>query len=80
MPEQLVLKTETGSAELRTVTALVGRMRSVRAATADSSTAGEVAAKSARWCSPMPNTDSPAWSAGSTSSMTSRTRCLALTT
>ena len=45
-------KTRTGSSELRTVTALLRRMRSVRAAAAARTTAGAEDAKSGRWCSP----------------------------
>ncbi len=41
-------KTRTGSSELITETALVRRMRSVRAATAASTTAGEETMRSAR--------------------------------
>ena len=41
-------KTRTGSSELRTVTALVSRMRFVRAAAAASTTAGAETAKSGR--------------------------------
>ena len=50
-------------------TALVSRIRFVRAAAAPSTTAGADTAKSGRWCSPSPNTSSPTWSASSTSSI-----------
>ena len=52
-------KTRTGSSELSTVTALDRRTRSVCAATAASATAGDETRKSARWCSPIPNTSRP---------------------
>jgi len=52
-------KTRTGSSELRTVTALVRRIRRVRAAAAASTTAGEETVYSGRWCSPTPKTSSP---------------------
>ena len=42
-----------------TVTALVSRIRAVRAATAASTTAGAETAKSGRWCSPTPNDVEP---------------------
>jgi len=61
-------KTRTGSSELRTVTALVNRMRVVLAAAAASTTAGDETAKSGRWCSPTPTTSRPTWSASSISS------------
>ena len=51
--------TRTGSSELITETALVSRMRSVRAAAAASTTAGAETVKSGRWCSPTPNTSRP---------------------
>ena len=67
-------KTRTGSSELSTETALVRRIRSVRAAAAASTTAGAETAKSGRWCSPTPKTSSPTRSASSISSTSSRTR------
>ena len=69
--------TRIGSSELSTVTALVSRIRFVRAAAAASTTAGVETAKSGRWCSPTPNTSSPTSSASSISSMRSRRRCSA---
>ncbi len=66
--------TRTGSSELSTVTALVRRIRSVRAATAASTVAGEDTRKSGRWCSPMPNTSRPSRSASSASSSSSAMR------
>src|SRR6188472_3512632 len=71
-------KTRIGSSELRTVTALVSRMRCVRAATAASTTAGVETVKSGRWCSPTPKTSRPTSSASSASSTTSRRRCSGL--
>ena len=47
--------TRTGSAALRTVTALVRRMLLVRAAAAPRMTGGAESRYSLRWCSPMPN-------------------------
>ncbi len=67
-------KTRTGSSELITLTALVSRMRLVRAAAAASTTAGAETAKSGRWCSPTPKTSRPTWSASSISSSRSRRR------
>jgi hypothetical protein len=67
--------TRTGSSELSTDTALVNRMRAVRAAMAASTTAGDEDTKSARWCSPTPNTSRPAWSATTASSIASCSRC-----
>ena len=67
--------TRTGSSELSTVTALVNRIRRVRAAAAASTTAGAETAKSSRWCSPTPKTSSPTWSASTISSSRSRRRC-----
>jgi hypothetical protein len=67
-------KTRTGSSELRTLTALVRRMRRVRVAAAASTTAGAETVKSGRWCSPTPNTSSPTWSASSISSISRRNR------
>ncbi len=52
-------KTRTGSSELRTVTALDRRMRSVLTAAAASAIAGEEIRKSARWCSPIAKTSRP---------------------
>ena len=49
----------TGSTALRTVTALVRRMRCVRRAAAARMTAGAESRYSRRWCSPMPNTSRP---------------------
>jgi hypothetical protein len=69
-----LLKTRIGSSELRTVTALVRRIRFVFSAAAASTTAGVETAKSGRWCSPTPNTSRPISSASSTSSMSSRSR------
>ena len=66
--------TRTGSSEQITLTALVSRMRSVRAAAAARTTEGEETAKSGRWCSPTPNTSRPTWSASSISSIRSRIR------
>ena len=71
--------TRTGSSEEMTLTALVRRIRSVRAAAAASTTAGAETAKSGRWCSPTPKTSRPTWSASSISSTRSRTRCCGLT-
>src|SRR5258707_3429549 len=51
--------TRTGSAELRTVTALVSRMRLVRTAAGAGMTAGAGAGKFSRWGFPMPNTARP---------------------
>ena len=51
--------TRTGSSELSTETALVRRIRFVRAAAAPSTTAGADTAKSGRWCSPSPKTSRP---------------------
>ena len=51
--------TRTGSAELRTVTALVRRIWRVRAAAAPRMTAGAESRNSARWCSPIPKTSNP---------------------
>src|SRR6195256_248122 len=59
----------TGSTALRTATALVSRMRLVRAAAAARITAGAESRNSLRWCSPMPNTSRPTWSANSICSM-----------
>jgi hypothetical protein len=72
-------KTRIGSSELSTETALVSRIRSVRAAPAASTIAGAETAKSGRWCSPTPNTSSPTRSASSISSTRSASRCSALT-
>src|SRR6202045_3068776 len=55
--------TRTGSAALRTVTALVRRIRGVRAAAAARITVGAESRNSRRWCSPMPNTSRPTSSA-----------------
>ena len=66
-----------GSSELSTVTALVSRIRFVRAAAAASTTAGADTANSGRWCSPTPKTSRPTSSASSISSMRSRSRCSA---
>src|SRR4051794_40677539 len=55
--------TRTGSAALRTVTALVRRIRRVRAAAAARITVGAESRNSRRWCSPMPNTSRPTSSA-----------------
>src|SRR6266446_7229785 len=55
-PRPTTKNTRTGSAELRTVTALVRRMRWVRAAAAPRMTAGAESRYSRRWCSPIPNT------------------------
>ncbi len=63
-------KTRTGSSLLRIVTAGVSRMRSVRPAMVASTVAGEEEAKSGRWCSPMPYTSSPTFSASRASSTT----------
>src|SRR5262245_50975508 len=71
-------KTRIGSSELRTVTALVSRMRFVLAATAARTTAGVETVKSGRWCSPTPKTSRPTSSASSASSRTSRRRCSGL--
>src|SRR5680860_909009 len=67
--------TRTGSSELSTVTALDSRMRCVRTAAAASTTAGADTAKSARWCSPTPNTSSPTSSARTISSIRLWRRC-----
>jgi hypothetical protein len=67
-------KTRTGSSELSTLTALVRRMRSVRAAAAASTTAGAETANSGRWCSPTPKTSRPSSSASAISSSRSRRR------
>src|SRR6266513_712530 len=72
-------KTRTGSAALRTATALVKRMRLVRAAAAARITAGAESRNSLRWCSPMPNTSRPTSSACSISSSRSRRRSAGLT-
>lgn len=72
--------TRTGSSELSTLTVGVRWMRLVRAAIAASSTTGEETAKSRRWCSPTPKTDSPAWSATSACSISSCRRRCAVTT
>src|SRR5207237_10334535 len=56
------------------VTALVRRIRLVRAAAAARMIAGAESRNSARWCSPMPNTSSPTSSATSTSSRRSAMR------
>src|SRR5438309_3614112 len=69
----------TGSAALRTATALVKRMRFVRAAAAARITAGAESRNSLRWCSPIPNTSRPTWSACSISSRRSRRRSAGLT-
>src|SRR5882672_12780509 len=53
----------TGSSALSTVTALVRRMRCVRAAAAPRITAGAESRNSRRWCSPIPNASSPTSSA-----------------
>ena len=45
--------TRTGSSEPSTVTALLSRMRWVRAAAAARTTAGAEDAKSGLWCSPI---------------------------
>src|ERR1700741_77739 len=55
--------TRTGSAALRTVTALVRRMRRVRAAAAARIIVGAESRNSRRWCSPIPNTSRPTSSA-----------------
>ncbi|HJR48965.1 MAG TPA: hypothetical protein VJ799_12480 [Nitrososphaeraceae archaeon] len=49
----------TGSAALSTVTALVRRIRCVRAAAAPRMTAGAESRNSRRWCSPTPNASNP---------------------
>ena len=69
--------TRTGSSELITETALVRRIFEVRAAAAASTTAGEETTKSGRWCSPIPKTSSPSWSASSISSIRLHIRCAA---
>src|SRR5262249_4676524 len=48
---------------LNTVTALVSRMRSVRAAAAPRMTVGAESRNSRRWCSPTPNASTPTSSA-----------------
>src|SRR5260370_19956416 len=68
--------TRTGSAALRTVTALVRRIRRVRAAAAARITVGAESRNSRRWCSPMPNTSRPTSSASVIASRSSR-RCRA---
>src|SRR6266481_3087271 len=68
--------TRTGSAALRTVTALVRRMRRVRAAAAARITVGAESRNSRRWCSPMPNTSSPT-SSPSVIASTNSLRCRA---
>src|SRR6266550_4836319 len=70
--------TRTGSAELSTVTALVRRMRLVRAAAAPRITAGAESRKSLRWCSPIPKTSKPTWSAYSICSIRFRMRSVGL--
>ena len=60
-------KTRTGSSALWTWTALARRIRPVRAAAAERMTAGDVSRNSRRWCSPIPKTSSPTWSASSIS-------------
>ena len=66
--------TRSGSSELRTVTALVRRILEVRLAAAANSMGGAGAAKSGRWCSPIPNTFRPTRSANSISSTNSGSR------
>src|SRR3954471_20582529 len=55
--------TRTGSAALRTVTALVRRIRRVRAAAAARIKVGAESRNSRRWCSPIPKTSRPTSSA-----------------
>ena len=77
----IVLKswiTRIGSSELSTVTELVRRTFSVRAAAAPSTTDGAETAKSGRWCSPTPTTSSPTRSAISISSSRLASRCSGL--
>ncbi len=62
-------KTRTGSSELITLTALVRAIRDVRSAMAASAMAGAETAKSGRWCSPIPKTSRPTWSASTASSI-----------
>src|SRR2546428_2499329 len=71
--------TRTGSAALRTATALVKRMCLVRAAAAARITAGAESRNSLRWCSPTPNTSNPTLSACSISSSRSFRRSAGLT-
>src|SRR5206468_157280 len=68
--------TRTGSAALRTVTALVRRIRRVRAAAAARITVGAESRNSRRWCSPMPKTSRPTSSASMIASSNSL-RCRA---
>src|SRR4029077_14858483 len=68
--------TRTGSAALRTVTALVRRIRWVRAAAAARITVGAESRNSRRWCSPMPKTSRPTSSASAIASSNSL-RCRA---
>src|SRR5207249_1117526 len=67
--------TRTGSAALRTVTALVRRMRRVRAAAAARITVGAESRNSRRWCSPIPNTSRPTSSASVIASSNSLKCC-----
>src|SRR6266567_2136008 len=67
--------TRTGSAALRTVTALVRRMRRVRAAAAERITVGAESRNSRRWCSPMPKTSRPTSSASVIASSNSLRCC-----
>ena len=71
--------TRSGSSVLNTVTELVRRIVVVRLAPAARRTTGAGAAKSGRWCSPIPNTSRPTWSASSISSTISGSRCAACT-
>ena len=57
------------------MTALVSRIRDVRAAAAARTTAGAETVNSGRWCSPTPKTSSPTSSASSISSSRSAIRC-----
>ncbi len=72
-------KTRTGSSELMTLTALVSRMRFVRAAAAARTTAGAETANSGRWCSPTPKTSRPSSSASAISSSRSASRSAGVT-
>src|ERR1041384_2162709 len=71
--------TLTGSAALRTVTALVRRIRRVRAAAAPRMTAGAESREARRWCPPIPKTSRPAGSACSICSTRLRSRSEGLT-
>jgi len=72
-------KSLTGSAALSTVTALVRRIRCVRAAAAARMSGGAESRNSLRWCSPIPNESSPTLSAYSIWSMRLRRRSDSLT-